>query len=72
MGLNLTDRVSLVLLIIVVVVGCTFIFIGLGNKMDENVPNRFEVKLEPRKYNCREVKVWGYEDRYNIHCDRIE
>ena len=79
MRINLNDRVSLVLLLInavvgcafllsVVVAGCAFFFIG----MDENIPNRFEVNLEPRKYNCREVKQWGYEDRYIVKCDRIK
>ena len=79
MRINLNDRVSLVLLLINAVVGCAFLlsvvvagcalfFIG----MDENIPNRFEVNLEPRKYNCREVKQWGYEDRYIVKCDRIK
>ena len=49
-----------------------FFFIGIDDGMDENIPNRFEVNLEPRKYNCREVKQWGYEDRYIVKCDRIK
>ena len=72
MRINLNDRVSLVLLWIIVVAGCTLIFISLGNKMDENIPNRFAVNLEPRKYSCREVKQWGYDDRYIVNCDRIK
>ena len=83
MRINLNDRVSLVLLLInavvgcafllsVVVAGCAFFFIGIDDGMDENIPNRFEVNLEPRKYNCREVKQWGYEDRYIVKCDRIK
>ena len=83
MRINLNDRVSLVLLLInavvgcafllsVVVVGCASFFIGIDDGMDENIPNRFEVNLEPREYNCREVKQWGYEDRYIVKCDRIK
>lgn len=82
MRINLNDRVSLVLLMINAVVGCAFLlsvvvasvflFIGIDDGMDENIPNRFEVNLEPRKYNCREVKQWGYEDRYIVKCDRIK
>ena len=72
MRINLNDRVSLVLLLIIVVAGCVLLFIGMDDGVDENIPNRFEVSLEPRKYNCREVKQWGYEDRYIVKCDRIK
>ena len=72
MRINLNDSVSLVLLLIIVVAGCVLLFIGMDDGVDENIPNRFEVNLEPRKYNCREVKQWGYEDRYIVKCDRIK
>ena len=72
MRINLNDRVSLVLLLIIVVAGCVLLFIGMDDGVDENIPNRFEVNLEPRKYNCREIKQWGYEDRYIVKCDRIK